>query len=125
MGTKRLAMVVAGVVAGVVAAIAMAGCQSSEGQPVTVLRGKSTGANDARTAMSFKGKRVDGPRFDFLDVDGPWIVAGASWWDGKSWHDNESAPCLDNGKPIELGIIEAAQYKDAGGRGVVVWLKCL
>jgi hypothetical protein len=57
---------------------------------------------------------------DFIDVDGPWIVAGASWWDGRSWHDSGSAPCLDNGNPIELGIIEAAQYKDAPGRGVVV-----
>jgi hypothetical protein len=51
--------------------------------------------------------------------------AGAEWWDGKSWHDDGSAPCLDNGNPIELGIIEAAQYKDAPGRGVVVWLRCL
>jgi hypothetical protein len=111
--------------AAAIAAVGFAGCDSSEGQPVTVLRGKSTGTNDARTAISFEGKRVAGPGFDFLDVDGPWIVAGADWWDGKSWHDNESAPCLDNGKPIELGVIEAAQYEDAPGRGVIVWLRCL
>jgi hypothetical protein len=121
MGKERPALVAAGVMA----AIVMAGCQSGEGQAVTVLRGKSTGTNDARTAISVEGKRVAGPGFDFIDVDGPWIVAGADWCYGKSWHDSGSAPCLDNGKPIELGVIEAAKYKDAPGRGVVVWLKCL
>ena len=93
---------------------------------MTVLRGNSTGPNKPdRTVISFEGKRVAGPKFDFLDVDGPWIVAGADWTDGHSWHDSGTPPCLENGKPIELGVIEAATYKDAPGRGVVVWLKCL
>lgn len=122
-GKKRFALVG---LATAVAAIGLAGCDSSEGQPVTVLRGKSTGTNQTRTGISLQeGKRVAGPSFDFIDVDGPWIVAGASWWDGRSWHDDESPPCLDNGEPIELGVIEAASYEDAPGRGVVVWLKCL
>lgn len=106
-------------------AISVAGCDSTEGQPVTVLRGTSTGTNDDRTGISLKdGKRVAGPAFEFIDVEGPWIVAGASWSDGKSWHDSGTAPCLDNGEELELGVIEAAPYEDAPGRGVVVWLEC-
>lgn len=110
----------------VAAAIGLVGCNSSEGQPVTVLRGKSTGTNATRTGISLKdAKRVAGPRFDFVDAEGPWVIAGASWWDGKSWHDDETPPCLDNGAPLELGVVEAAEHDRAPGRGVVVWLKCL
>jgi hypothetical protein len=119
---SRLVLVVT-----VAAAVGLAGCDSGDGQPATVLRGKSTGTNETRTGISLKdAKRVSGPRFDFLDVEGPWIIAGASWSDGKSWHDDGTPPCLDNGAPVELGVIEAAEHEDGGGgRGVVVWLKCL
>lgn len=120
MSKGRLALIAA------VAALGLAGCSSGKGQPVTVLRGKSTGTNADRTGISLaEGKRVAGPKFSFLDVDGPWVVAGAAWWDGKSWQHSGSAPCLDSGKSVELGVVEAAQYKDAPGRGAVVWLKCL
>jgi hypothetical protein len=123
MSKGRVALVTA---VAAMAALGVAGCTSKEGQPVTVLRGKSTGTDAEKRGLSLKeGKRVAGPKFDFLDVDGPWVIAGAEWSDGRSWHDSGSAPCLDNGKPIELGVIEAAKYEDAGGRGVVVWLKCL
>jgi len=123
MGKGRLALATA---VAAIAALGFAGCNSGEGQPVTVVRGRSTGANLDRTALSLEeGRRVAGPKFGFLDADGPWIVAGASWSDGKSWHDSGNAPCLDNGEAIELGVIEAEHYKDAPGRGVVVWLKCL
>src|ERR1051325_3296957 len=102
------------------------GACSPDGYPVTVLRGKSTGTNETRTGISLKeGKRVAGPKFSFLDVDGPWIVAGASWTDGRSWHDNGYPPCLDAGEQLELGVLEAARSDDAPGRGVVVWIKCL
>ena len=113
--------------AAAVAAIGFAGCDSGEGQPVTVLRGKTTAVNDSRDAIFFDGKRVAGPSFDFIDVDGGWRVAGAEWWDGKSWHDDGIAPCLEKPapQPIELGVLEAAPRGDAAGRGVVVWLKCL
>lgn len=121
---SRLVLVVT-----VAAAIGLAACNSGEGQPVTVLRGKTTAVNDDRTAIFFEGKRVDGPRFDFIDVDGGWRVAGADWYgDNNSWHSNGTAPCLDKPapQPIEMGVIEAAAHEDGGGgRGVVVWLKCL
>ena len=117
------------VVAAVAAALGLAGCSSGgEGQPVTVLRGKTTAVNDVRTAIFFEGKRVDGPRFDFIDGDGGWRVAGADWYGDNSWHSNGTAPCLDKPapQPIEMGVIEAAAHEDGGGgRGVVVWLKCL
>ena len=121
MSKRRLALVTA---VAALAAFGLAGC-SPKGYPVTVLRGKSTGPNAEKTAISFNGKRVGGPKFDFIDVDGPWVVAGALWWDGTSWHDSGDAPCLDDGRSIELGVVEAAAYKDAPGRGAVVWLKCL
>ena len=115
------------VVVAVAVAIGFAGCNSGEGQPVTVMRGKTTAVNDVRTAIFFEGKRVTGPRFDFIDVDGGWIVAGANWSDGRSWHDSGIAPCLEKPapQPIEMGVVEAASHDDAPGRGVVVWLKCL
>src|SRR5687768_7438469 len=98
--------------------IGVAGCSSDEGQPVTVLRGKTTAVNDTRAAIFFEGKRVAGPRFDFIDVDGGWIVAGANWFDGRSWHDSGTAPCIEKPAPqsIEIGAIEAAKYEDAPGR---------
>ena len=42
-GKQRLALVG---LAGAMAAIGFVGCASSEGRPVTVLRGKSTGTNN-------------------------------------------------------------------------------
>lgn len=114
--------------AAAVVAIGIAGCNSGEGQAVTVLRGKTTGVNDVRTSIFFEGKRVTGPRFDFIDVDGGWVVAGAEWYgDNNSWHQQGIAPCLEKPapQPIEMGVIEAASYEDAPGKGVVVWLKCL
>jgi hypothetical protein len=118
---RRVVLAAAMVVMGV------AGCSSEEGRPVTVLRGKTTAVNDTRAAIFFEGERVAGPRFDFIDVDGGWIVAGASWSDGRSWHDSGTAPCIEKPAPqsIEIGVVEAANYEDAPGRGVVVWLKCL
>ena len=116
------------VVAAAVVAIGLAGCSSGKGQPVTVLRGKMTVVNDQRTAIFFEGERVTGPKFDFIDVDDGFRVAGADWYDGKSWHHDGTAPCLEKPmpQPIELGVIEAAASEDGGaGRGVVVWLKCL
>jgi hypothetical protein len=121
MSKGRLALVSAAAMV----ALGLAGC-SPHGYPATVLRGKSTGSNAERTAISLKdGKRVGGPKFSFLDVDGPWVVAGARWYDGKSWHDAGNPPCLDNGDPIELGVVEVAESHDAGGWGVVAWVKCL
>lgn len=117
------------IVVAVAVAIGFAGCNSGEGQPVTVLRGKTTAVNDVRTAIFFEGKRVEGPRFDFIDVDGGWRVAGADWYgDNNSWHSSGIAPCLEKPapQPIEMGVVEAAAHEDGGGgRGVVVWLKCL
>jgi hypothetical protein len=117
------------VAAAILVVIGFAGCNSGEGQAVTVLRGKTTAVNDVRTAIFFEGKRVVGPRFDFIDVDGGWRVAGADWYgDDNSWHSNGTAPCLEKPAPqsIEMGVIEAAPHEDGGGgRGVVVWLKCL
>lgn len=66
---------------------------------------------------------------DWCDVDGPWMVAGANWFDGRSWHDHERPTCLAGSgalaQLVELGVIEAAPRDDAPGRAVVVWLKCL
>ena len=112
------------VVAMVLMVIGLGAC-SPDGYPATVLRGKSTGTNAERTGISLKdGKRVAGPKFSFLDVDGPWVVAGARWFDGKSWHDAGGPPCLDNGDQIELGVVEVAEHDGAGGWGVVAWVKC-
>jgi len=123
MANKRLALVAA---VAAVSALGLAGCSSREGQPVTVLRGKSTGTNADRTGISLtEGKRVAGRKFSFLDADGPWVVAGARWSDGRSWHDSGGAPCLDSGRPLELGVVEVPEYRDTGGWGVVAWVKCL
>ena len=116
------------VVVAVVVMSGFGGCDSAKGQPVTVLRGKTITVNDQRTAIDFEGKRVSGPKFDFIDVEGGWRVAGADWYDGKSWQHDGTAPCLEKPAPqqIEMGVIEAAASEDGGaGRGVVVWLKCL
>jgi hypothetical protein len=111
----------------VLAGFGVTGCNSGDGQPVTVLRGKTTAVNEPRTAIVFDGKRVEGPRLQISDEDGGWIVAGASWFAGNSWHDSGVAPCLEKPapQPIELGVLEAAERDGAPGRGVVVWLKCL
>lgn len=113
-------------VVGAVVALGFAGCGSGGGRTVTVLRGKAT-SDDARTAIGFDGRRVAGPRLHDVDEDGPWVVAGASWFDGSSWHDQGTPACLERPQPqpIELGVVEAAPGHDAPGRGVVVWLKCL
>lgn len=69
-----------------------------------------------------------GPRLRVVDEDGGWVVAGAAWWDGRSWHDNGTPTCLQPGsarQPVQMGVLEAKPYGDAPGRGVVVWLKCL
>lgn len=119
--TGRVAVAAAAVVVGV------GGCSSEEGQPVTVLRGKTTLVNPDGVNIFFEGKRVAGPRFDFIDEEGGWNVGAADWYDGKSWHDSGKAPCIEKPapQPIEMGVIEAATYENAPGRGVVVWLKCL
>jgi hypothetical protein len=108
-------------------AVLLAGCGGGGGHAVTVLRG-TAGANDTGTAIGFDGRRVAGPRLRLVDEDGGWIVAGASWSDGRSWHDQGTPTCLGGGaqrRPIELGVLEARPHGDAPGRGVVVWLKCL
>ena len=107
--------------------LVLAACDRSDARDVTVLRGNAKTVNDTRTAIGFDGRHVTGPRLDHIDVDGGWIVAGASWFDGRSWHDNGTPTCLDHPlpQPIELGVVEAASGHDAPGRGVVVWLKYL
>ena len=114
-------------VAAAVAAIGLVGCSSREGQPVTVLRGKTTLVNPDGVNIFFEGKRVAGPKFDFIDEEGGWNVGGAQWSDGNTWHDSGKAPCIGKPapQPIEMGVIETATYKDAPGVGVVAWLKCL
>ena len=104
-----------------------AACNRGDGVDVTVLRGTVRTVNETHAAIDFAGKRVAGPRLHHIDVDGGWIVAGARWFDGRSWHDNGTAPCLERPlpQPIELGVVEAAEGHDAPGGGVVVWLKCL
>jgi hypothetical protein len=94
---------------------------------VTVLRGTVNTVNLTGTAIAFRGKRVGGPRLRLVDVDGGWTVAGATWFDGRAWHDHETPTCLQGGlpQPVELGVVEAAASDDAPGRAVVVWLKCL
>ncbi len=115
------------VVAAIVVAIGFAGCSSEEGQPVTVLRGKTTLVNPDGVNVFFEGERVAGPKFDFIDEEGGWNVGAADWFDGRSWHDSGKAPCVEKPapQPIEMGVVEAASHDDAPGRGVVVWLKCL
>ena len=101
--------------------------RSARPSEVTALRGKAVTMNETGTAIGFDGKRVAGPRLRIADVDGSWIVAGANWFDGRSWHDNETPACLRSGmlpQPVELGVVEAAPRDDAPGRAVVVWLKC-
>ena len=102
--------------------------RSARPSEVTVLRGKAVTVNAPGTAIGFDGKRVGGPRLRIADVDGPWVVAGADWFDGRSWHDNETPTCLGGRnlpQPVELGVVEAAPHDDAPGRAVVVWLQCL
>lgn len=108
-------------------AMSFVDCTSSEGQPVTVLRGKTSLVNPDGETIFFEGKLVAGPRFDFIDEEGGWNVGSADWSDAYSWHDSGTAPCIEKPapQPIEMGVIEAATYKNAPGRGVVVWLKCL
>jgi hypothetical protein len=105
----------------------LAGCSPRSGTSVTVLRGIATTVDATREAIGFTGEKVAGPALQTVDVEGGWIVAGAQWWDGRSWHDRGPATCLQPGGdvPVELGVLEARPYRDAPGRGVVVWLKCL
>ena len=98
------------------------------GHPVTVLRGTANTVNTDGSAIGFEGRRVAGPRLRIADVNGGWVVAGATWFDGRSWHDHERPTCLPGSgalaQPVELGVVEAAPRDDAPGRAVVVWLKC-
>jgi hypothetical protein len=59
-----------------------------------VLRGTVSKVNITGTAIGFRGKRVGGPRLRMVDVDGGWVVVGASWFDGRTWHDHETPTCL-------------------------------
>ena len=114
-----------------VSAVVIGGWTSRSGvQPsdVTVLRGTADTVNATGTVIGFEGKRVAGPRLRIADVDGSWVVAGASWSDGRSWHDNGTPTCLRDRvlpQPVELGVVEAEAYGDTPGRAVVVWLSCL
>jgi hypothetical protein len=128
--SRRRPVARAGATAAVVVGLALllVGRGRDGGHEVTVLRGTATGVNDTRTAIWFDGRRTAGPRLGKIDEDGGWIVAGATWYDGRSWHDQGTPTCLDGGAQapaIELGVLEARSRKDAPGRGVVVWLKCL
>jgi hypothetical protein len=60
---------------------------------VTVLRGTVNTVNLTGTAIGFRGKRVGGPRLRMVDVDGGWVVAGATWFDRQGWHDHGTPPC--------------------------------
>jgi hypothetical protein len=116
------------VAAGVVALLA--GCSGDEkpGVDVTVLRGEATTVTPNQNAMSFTGKKVAGPALKKLPVDGSYVVTGASWFDGHTWHDTDPPACLAPGsrrQKVELGIVQVKAYKDAPGHPVVVWLKCL
>jgi hypothetical protein len=80
------------------------------GHEVTVLRGTADTVNAARTAIGFRGDRVAGPRLRIADVDGSWIVAGASWSERHTWHDSDTPTCLRDGslpQPVEVGVVEA------------------
>ena len=61
---------------------------------VTVLRGTVNTVNITGTAIGFRGKRVGGPRLRMVDVDGGWVIAGASWFDGLAWHNHGTPTCL-------------------------------
>jgi hypothetical protein len=113
--------------AAVLGLLSLAACDGGDGVKVSVLRGNVRTVNETHGAIDFVGKRVAGPRLHHIDVDGGWIVAGGRWFDGRSWHDNGTAVCLERPlpQPIELGVVEAAEGHDAPGGGVVVWLKCL
>jgi hypothetical protein len=103
------------------------GNRSGAGREVTVLRGTVTAVNASATAVAFEGRRVAGPRLRIADVDGSWIVAGASWSDAGTWHDSGTPTCLERGAgptAVELGVVEAARRRDAPARGVVAWLRC-
>jgi hypothetical protein len=114
-----------------VLALALAGaCSSGEkpGVKVTVLRGEATNVTPNQNALSFVGKKVEGPKLEKISVNGSWVVTGASWFDGRAWHDSDPPACLAPGsrrQQVEMGVVQAESYKDAPGRAVVVWLKCL
>ena len=57
---------------------------------------------------------------DSRGATGPTGGAGARQRERRSLIIEKPAP-----QPIEIGAIEAANYEDAPGRGVVVWLECL
>jgi hypothetical protein len=107
-----------------------AGCSSGEkpGVKVTVLRGEATNVTPNQNALSFVGKKVEGPKLEKISVNGSWVVTGASWYDGRAWHDSDPPACLAPGsrrQRVEMGVIQAESYRDVPGRAVVVWLKCL
>lgn len=109
-----------------VSVVVIGGWTGGRPADVTVLRGTVDTVNDTGTAVGFEGKRIAGPRLRMVDVDGGWIIAGATWFDRRGWHDNGTPTCLQGGlpQPVELGVVEAAPTDDAPGRAVVVWLKC-
>lgn len=112
-----------------VSVVVIGGWTGRRGHPseVTVLRGTATTVNAPGTAIGFEGQRVGGPQLRIGDVDGSWIVAGATWFDGRTWHDNDTPTCLSDGglpQPVDFGVVEAAPHDDAPGRAMVVWLKC-
>ena len=37
-------------------------------------------------------------------MEGGWRVAGADWSDGKSWHHDGTAPCLEKPAPQQIEI---------------------
>jgi hypothetical protein len=93
-----------------------------------VLRGSVEAVGNGPTAVRFHGRRVAGPTLRNAGVDGRWVIAGADWSDGTTWHDTGSPRCLAPGQlpqPVDMGVVEAARHGDAPGRAVVVWVRCL
>jgi len=122
---RRFALAVA-IAASVVVIGGWTARSASHPAPVTVLRGTADIVDDSGTNIGFHGRKVSGPALHVGAVYGSWDVAGASWFDGRTWHDSGIPACLGGGpaQPVELGVVEAAPNGDAPGRAVVVWLRC-